>query len=329
MEKEVTLSTADTALARHYGYLLLSRLYLEGLTLELLPFASAVPELAAVLPPSFAADEAAAEHYHLLIHILFPYESIFLDEAGLMGGRVRQALLTVYGRAGYTVEPPSAEPDHIGCELRFLAFVCAAEAEAWARGETAVINQLRGLQQSFLQAHLLRWAIPLAIAIRQQAQPFYVALIDLTLALLNDHYADLLPNHESNGPGFALPERSRLLDDPATRLRDVTRYLLTPPYSGFFLSREVIGQIGRQLNLPVGFGGREDLLATLLHTGGQYELAPECLNALHKIACLWEADYGATVAELSAFAPFVVPWRARAAETIDVLTRLTAHIAFL
>jgi hypothetical protein len=279
-----TLSPADIALARHHGYALLSRLYLDGLTPALLPYVNRIPELAAALPQPFDPDEAAAGHYDLLAHSLFPYEAFFLGSAGLLGGEISRRTGEVYERAGYRVatSPAAADPappDHVGHELGFLAFLCAAEAAG--NDEAAGANHCRSLQQAFFEEHLLRWIAPLAIAIRCQSRPFYTALTNLTLDLLHDHYADRLAGGNDAPSTFILPDYPELSNDCTSSLNEVVRLLLAPPFGGLFLSRDAIAQTGRRLDLPVGFGGREELLSTLLRSAGQYDAAPAALNALH------------------------------------------------
>ena len=130
----ITLSSADMALARHHTYTLFSRLFLEGVTAELRPFLPPIPELAAVLPEPFDADESAATHHYLFQLNLFPYESIFLATDGLLGGPVTNKVQQQYEQSGFIVDASATSPDHIGHELAFLAFLCGAEADVWKDG---------------------------------------------------------------------------------------------------------------------------------------------------------------------------------------------------
>jgi TorA maturation chaperone TorD len=287
-----------------------------------------VPTIGPTIGQPFDAEEAAADHYRLLTHALFPHQAFFLDSVGLLGGEMNRQIEEAYEQRGYRVGSPSDAADHIGHELGFLAFLCAAESGGWRNRETAVAIEFRSLQQSFLEDHLLRWITPLTVAIRFQSHAFYTELARLTLALLHDHYADLASTgNRSNGApsAFILPDNLQRLNDRATSLRDVVRHLLAPPYSGFFLGRDAIVNVGRQLNLPIGFGNREDLLATLLRTGGQYEVAPGCLDALSHVTLAWQREYGTAVAEFPAFAPFIVPWQERAGETAALLAQFAAQ----
>jgi hypothetical protein len=122
---------------------------------------------------------------------------------------------------------------------------------------------------------------------------------------------------------FVLPDYPELLNDHTFSLNDVVRVLLVPPFGGFYLSRDTIAQTGRRLNLPVGFGSREELLSTLLRSAGQYELAPAALDALHNITLVWQAEYVAIKGQWPLLTPYTTPWRIRAAETGDLLIQFS------
>ena len=110
-------------IARHHTYLLLSRLYLDGLSADLLPYVREIPQLSAVYAKPFNADQSAAEHHHIFSYDIYPYESIFRDPAGLLGGPISTQLEEHYNLSGYT---HADEPSHIGSELAFLAYLCEA-----------------------------------------------------------------------------------------------------------------------------------------------------------------------------------------------------------
>ena len=116
---------------RGHTYELLSRLYLEGITGETLPYVEAIPELAAKLSEEFDPDEAAADYQHLFGFNIFPYQSIFLDPAVLLGGQVTDDVTRSYRAAGFILDSMAESADHIGHELQFMAVLCTAESEAW------------------------------------------------------------------------------------------------------------------------------------------------------------------------------------------------------
>ncbi|HFQ92410.1 MAG TPA: hypothetical protein ENK32_00240, partial [Anaerolineae bacterium] len=98
------MKPTEIAQARSRSYQLLSRLFLQGVTPEILSMVQAAPELAAALPDPVDFDELAAVHYQLFGMNVFPYESIFLDDSGLLGGRVTDGVIRSYGRFGFTAD---------------------------------------------------------------------------------------------------------------------------------------------------------------------------------------------------------------------------------
>lgn len=310
-------TAASLAQARHRAYQLLSRLYLKGVTADVLPYVRELPALAATLPTNFAADEAAAQYHHLFHYHLFAYESIFLDTTGLLGGQVTEAVLHSYQAAGLPGEANSTSPDQLGHELALLAFLCAAEADAWADGLPDQVTRMQAQQQTFLAAHLLRWLVPCMVAVQQAQDPFFVSLAGLTLSLAADHYA-VLPFQ----PEWTLPDAPDLLADEKTSLRDLAGYLMIPAYSGLYVGRETVARLARELHLPRGFGPGRQMLTNLLRAAGQYEGATPLFAALQTLVDEWLAAYAATAAELPSLAPFVAPWQARAAQTRQLLATM-------
>ena len=128
----------ELALARRRTYELFGELFLAGVTAESLAGLAAIPELAAAARP-FNADAAAAEHYRLTAVTVFPYESIFRDPTGLLGGKITDQVTALYRQNGYDL---LSDADHLGHELGFMAHLCAAEAGALATGDaTAAISR--------------------------------------------------------------------------------------------------------------------------------------------------------------------------------------------
>jgi TorA maturation chaperone TorD len=309
------LSPSQKALARSRTYAILGRLYRHGLDEETLPTIRAISQLAAALPDSFDVDEAAADHHHLFGFNVFPFQSIFLDPAGLLGGDISEQVLRFYREAGYGSGGESVEnPDHIGQELGFLAFLSGAEAAAWQDNLAAAAGRMAALIGDFLDRHLLLWLSPLILAIRQQAHPFYTALADLTLDVLLDHRRDL----DGSPTTFSsLPAAPKLLEDEKTSLRDIAAYLLSPPLSGIYLSRDDIGRLARKAGLPRGFGKRRDMLLNLLRSASQYDQFGQILALLQAVVTGWQEAY----AEIE----WAGEWQARVRETGSMLAEMAAR----
>lgn len=314
------LTNHQTALAQHHAYTLFGRLFLSGLTADLWPYVQQVEELTAVLPPTFDTDEAAATHQHLFGFNLFPYASIFLASDGLLGGDISAQANQHYRQAGFQVDTAATSPDHIGHALQFLAFLCGAEADAWRDDLAHVAARMRQLQGQFLQTHLLHWIFALETAVSAQQTLFYSQLASLTVQLVSEH-ATALEQQLRTIPlsSMALPTPPDLLAQEKTGLRRIARYLTIPPYSGLFLSRDHIGRLARQLDLPRGFGSREQMLENLLQTTVQYDLLPTLLALLDQTCQAWHDDldrYAAT------FPTHVSPWLQRLKLTQTMLAQI-------
>lgn len=324
------LDPAELALARSRAYDLFGRLYLYGLTEAGWPAVQAIPELASAAREPFEPDEAAADHQHLFGFNVFPYQSIFLDPAVLLGGEVAEAVQHSYRAAGF--DPGAAvstggensggeNADHIGYELAFLAFLSGAEADAWQDGLPAVAGRMAGLQRRFLDQHLLCWLPPLVLAVEGQGQPFYGALARLTLALVQSHRRALGGDRPDT---FDLPPAPALMADEATGLADIAAYLLTPASGGLYLSRDDLGRLALAMGLPRGFGERRQMLHNLLRAAAEYEGLEPLLGRLQSLANEWAAGYGAMAAGETLGQAAV--WQARVAQTADLLDQMAHRV---
>lgn len=307
----------ELATARRRTYHLFGRLFLEGVTAGLLPRLEAIPELAQAAQP-FDADEAAAEHYQLIAVDVFPYESIFIDPSGLLGGALTDQTAFLYAKSGYEV--PS-DNDHLGHELGFMAHLCSAEAVALANTEDNTLALWRSRQQTFLISHLLRWLPALTIAVERSGSRFYSRLANLTLELSVDHLA------ETSGatPMDVLPHPPQLATEES-RLKDIAAWLTTPPYSGLFLSREVISALARRHKIPRGFGDRAQLLTNLLRTAGQYDAASAVVTDLAAICRQWAGCYDEQQIRLPKLSPWLQPWQEHVTQTAVSLNMVTSKL---
>jgi len=85
-----------------------------------------------------------------------PYESLYLDQPpqDIIGG-----LNQFYAKINYCVSENLKEsPEQIGVEFSYMQELCKRELEAIEGGLVEQVEKYRGLQQSFLQQHLGRWA---------------------------------------------------------------------------------------------------------------------------------------------------------------------------
>lgn len=312
---EQTLA-AETAIARSRLYALVGNVYQFGLTPELLPVVQAIEEFALTLSSEYAASEAAAAHQRIFGFALFAHESIFLDPSGMLGGPTAEKVATHYAELGYPSNSNAADGDHLGAELTLLAHLCGAEAEAWEDGEQAQAIRMQAAQCRFMQNHLLQWIAPCLWAIRQEGDPFYSAVAEVTWDLVSDHYTSI-----AKLPAWAieLPAPPTLLSDPKTSLRDIAEFLMTPCYSGLFLSRTAVGELGRALQLPRGFADRTTMLVNLMQSAAQYDGS---LALLEQLIAKFEATsrWYNSCRHGSAKLDFALqPWIERTEATVNLL----------
>ena len=299
------------ALARGRAYDLLASLLAEGpVRAEHL---AAVPALAPFLPED--PDEAAAEHHRVLTAELYPYESVFLDPSGLLGGQhasqVRLALAG-FGVAGRD----DLEPDHLANQLAALSFLCGAELDAVTDGRGGQLLRIREAQRRLLDEHLLRWLPACGVALEQLDSPLYAAAVGLLLELAADHRAGLA----GAAPIWTLAEPPQLLEDPRTDLKAISRHLVCPVFAGGFLSQTALTRIGRELDLPRGFGKRWQVLENLLRSGVHYERFGDLVAALDAQLQAWQTRYRA----LASCGLPTGAWTERVDETRSLLERLRA-----
>lgn len=315
-------SESQLALARSRTYRVLGRLALEGLTSDLLSIVEAIPELNKVLPEPFDADQAAADHHQLFRFNVFPYEGIFLDPSGLLGGPIAEGVLADYRLASFGEDLSSDAADHLGQELNFLGLLTDLEALAIKQGLPDDTQRFRERQRDFLDRHLLCWLLPLVTAVKQQGHAFYSNFLQLILDLIQTHRSDLAP--EPTG-GCSWPEPPALLTKENTSLKDIADYLLAPVYSGIYLSRDDIGRLANRRELPRGFGSRQQLLLNLWRSAVTYEQFKTILGDLQLLVDEWLVVYDQMGTE-SVLRPFVLSWRNRAEDTRGLFAEMTAQV---
>ena len=274
------MNKQQSALAFGRAYELFSKIYRHGLNDDIIAILGAsMPNIA----KSAFDSQYAAEHYQLLIHNVYPYESIFLGEDGLLGGSITDSTVEFYHQIGFhALSDESA--DHISKELDAMAFLCFAELDAIEDDVPHQIERIRHLQRRLLDEHLLRWMPIFAISLQKQNNENYAAVALQSLALVCSHRQALGEDLMATTAAFVLPTAPDLLNDEKTSLRDIARYLLTPAYTGFFLSIDNIKQIAAQYRVPRGFGKRQQVLINLLRTASDYDVFPQIIRTFKAYA---------------------------------------------
>lgn len=282
-------------------------------------------DLARHLPSPFNADEAAADHYHLFGFNIHPYESVFLGTGGNEAASqqdtdIIRRIEHAFDQAGYRPATTEFSSDYIGNELGMLAHLTLAETHAWEDGKSHIAARVQQQQHRFLSEHLLRWLPSLTIAIQGQQNPFFAAVAFLLRQFVEDHALSLSTGHPLPGPEGWLPLPPALLQSEKTALRHIARYLCTPAHSGIYLSRDTIASLARHLQLPRGFGSRQQLMENLFQASVQYDQLPDLLASLRTVCEKWQSQYEAALDPV--LEPFVAPWMQRTTTTSAILEQI-------
>lgn len=317
------MDLSQRVLARVYGYELLGGLFLEGVTERWLPFLQQLPALAPFLPIPFLADQAAVDHQTLFGFEIFPYESLFLQPDGLLGGEIAGELHRLYG--SISDEFWQGEADHLGNELIYLAILCRHENQARRTEQPHLVHLFRHHQLSFLQQHLLQWLPAVAAAIHQIALPLYRQLINLVIELVGDHLADLQNSQLplATNPSSVLPPQPPPLLPTQTSLKQIANYLCQPSYSGFFLSKTEIARLAQHHSFPQSLSSRVDMFADLLLSAGQYGQMPALFQSIQRVIHNWQTFFTHWQHTYPWSAIYLQIWQNRLSQTNQLLDQLT------
>ncbi|MCB9778655.1 MAG: molecular chaperone TorD family protein [Alphaproteobacteria bacterium] len=303
------------AVARGRALALVADLWANGLTGETYGAWLQVPDVAELLPASFDPDLAAVQHQRLSWGEVFPFESAMLHADGLIGGDVVGEVRDARGAAGLG-PPRELEVDHLAEELRLLAFLAAAEADALRDGVDP--SHVRRHVLAFLDQHLLRWLPTLVATVEGVPDAgLYAGSVRLVLELVLDWRSEF----SARPAAWQLPPADNLLDDERTGLKRISQRLCVPALAGGMLTAPVLRWIGRDLDLPGGFGKRWQVLESILAAAAHYSAVPQALDALEHELDRWEAVHQRVDQDLPEHAG---PWRARIAGTRQMLAQLRA-----
>lgn len=303
------------AIARSHTYRLLARLFQNGPTVDILPYLSELPELSDHLPNPFDPDQAAADFHQIFSYDIYPFEDIFRDPSGLIGGWRSSSLLDLYRESGF---PISNSPSHISSELEFMAFLCAAEAQQRRAGTGDRLHRYTKIQSEMLTGHILQWVPAFSVAISLGTNAFYRNLGRITLELVADHGRNIQPPAYAD-PAPPIPD---IWDDPQTTLKDIVHFLAAPPFCGIFIGRAAVTNLARAAGLPRGFGGREQMLLNLLRSAGQYDVIPVLLAEITNLAQRWHQAYQKQCGDYPQMDSLIQPWQSCTEELINGLGKL-------
>ncbi|MDQ7035200.1 MAG: molecular chaperone TorD family protein [Anaerolineae bacterium] len=226
-------------------------------------------------------------------------------------------MLLFYHEVGFSATSHE-NADHIGVEFSLMAFLCGAESDALADKVPHHVQRMRHLQRRFLDEHLLLWLASCVKAVQEQGQGIYTDIATQSLALVLEHRQQLGDDLMLPTSVFALADVPNLLTDEKTSLRDIAHYLLTPAYTGFFLSSDDIKRLGAKFRVPHGFGNRQQILINLLRTAADYDLFEAVFEEFSIIAKNWLQYYE----NLMLPQAIKTPWMARLSHSITTLSDL-------
>ncbi len=108
---------------------------------------------------------------------LIPYESFYTREDGMIESGGDNPVYQFYEEFDFTVEKGIARvlsPDHIGVELEFIYMLCEAQLKALNENDETAVKELKALQKSFMQKHILNWVPLYLINVKNEAgTPLY------------------------------------------------------------------------------------------------------------------------------------------------------------
>lgn len=219
-----------------------------------------LPELAELWPGTADPDEDAAAHQELFGFSVLPYAGVFLD-TGDEGGESPTHVARRYHRAGFDPGLDDLRPDHLGVELRFVAFLLE-------RGPAGALEA-----GSFLDEHLLAWLPSWIFAVRRQRSIRYDPVVEFLLDWLLEQrrLLDQVPGFRFAGAGPSVAAPPALLEDDRTGVRDVAAYLVTPAHCGLFIGRTDLARLARANRTPGGFGERRLMMENLLRSAALYD----------------------------------------------------------
>ncbi|MEO8265675.1 MAG: molecular chaperone TorD family protein [Ilumatobacteraceae bacterium] len=241
--------TSDLALiAERRGGLaaLLGLLTLEEPGPGLAPLVADIPALA---PLAWDDPAIATEYERVFLRGVPLYESVFRSEDGHHGGEAVTAIVERYERLGFREHLDRrwrvAGGDHLGLQLRCLAYLCHEEATAWRSGTPDKAMEMVETERMFLAHHLAGWA-PVAVhfAIRCVGESAYSPLLTAIADHLTDEFDRLRPAPDLGSQIDIEPLPTNL--GPAR----LARLLLAPASSGTWLSSTVIGRASRSIGAP-------------------------------------------------------------------------------
>jgi TorA maturation chaperone TorD len=260
------------------------------------------PVLSAALQPP-ESDQALRDlrvaYTRLFLVEAPPYASLYLEAPPVIGGETSrdfEALLAARGRPLASLERAAAA-DHAGLYVRALA---AAER---ANDVSAVLTEA------------LRW-LPqfLTTMQRNDEAGFYGGVATLTALALQESARSASPAIRMPGGGPSDPE-----DDS---LRSLVRWLSTPAWSGWLLTKAHLRKLAALFGAPLGMPEREQMLEQVFEASALDERTALLLDALLAEHRRWEEALEGWQAALEIWREAVAGWEIALQRTHTLLSTM-------
>lgn len=261
-----------SAVARERLWTLVGRLLLEPAIGPLREVARQLPQLAPHLA-DVSEDELASLHHQAFSLGVPPFASVFLSDDAMLGGETTAAVHADLTGFGATLRH-DVDADHFGVLALAMGFLSGAEADAERDGLAVVVGDMQAHQRRLHDRYLSPAVPAFAIALQRQGPGLYAEVASLLLALVPD-------------AAGRTTEAPSPLDNPRTGLSAIARWLLTPRFAGWYLTRARIEVIARSANIPCGFGERYRMLEGLLKASVDHDQLEAVLSALIDEATSW------------------------------------------
>jgi hypothetical protein len=247
-----------------------------------------------------AAPDAAA-YTQTMVWQLYPYASVYLGDAGMLGGEARDRIAGFMRSLEIT---PPAEPDHLATLLGLYADLADREQTAIGTQEQAAWRRARA---AMLWEHLLTWLPAYLDEITARAPDPYPQWAKLLGGALIREAGIVGPPADTP---LALRAAAPIPDPREHPADEFLDGLLAPVRSGMIVSRTVLAETARDLGLGYRLGERRFILTSLL---GQDAAA----------TLRWLSAHATTVTDRPHdFAPVTRHWQQRARTTAALLTDL-------
>lgn len=264
------------------------------------------PTLAgALLPPQGDRElrDLRVAYTRLFLVETPPYASLYLEAPPVISGETSRAwedFLTAQGRPLTSLERAAA-PDHAGLYVRALA---AAER---ANVASAVLHEA------------LRWLPQFLTTIQRNDEAgFYGRVAALTALALQESASAV-------SPPLALPE-SGPPDPEDDSLRLLVRWLSTPAWSGWFLTKAYLRRLAALFGAPLGMPEREQMLEQVFEASALDERTALLLDTLLAEQQRWEEALKGWQAALGTWAERVAGWGLALQRTYSLLSTMRAAL---